>query len=92
LFYLEPYFEKLNGAHSHGDQIGRIFDFWAIVFFRQFHSKYERSPNFRATIITVKVKILVLTKNGLGHILGEFFTNSFGHLAHSLPDVDRVTR
>jgi hypothetical protein len=29
----------------------------------------------------VKVNVLILRKNGLGHILGNFFTNSSGHPA-----------
>jgi hypothetical protein len=38
-----------------GDQIGRIFAHWAIVFFGQFFEHYRSSPNFPATFIHKKV-------------------------------------
>jgi hypothetical protein len=47
---------------------------------RQFSEIYRSCPNFWAAFFTVKVKITtILTKNGLGYILGDFFTNSSGH-------------
>jgi hypothetical protein len=58
-----------------GDQIGRIFAQWATVCFRQFPKNDTKSPQFWASFS----KILILTKNGLRYILGDFFTNSSGH-------------
>jgi hypothetical protein len=39
----------------------------------------KSSPKFWATFFHGKSSTLVLTKNGLGHILGDFLTNSSGH-------------
>jgi hypothetical protein len=43
-----------------------------IVYFGQFIENYIKRPQFGATFSTVY-------KNGLGHILGDFFANSSGH-------------
>jgi hypothetical protein len=44
-------------AAVQGDQIGRIFAFWAIVFFGVLYEKYKCSPNFCATFFSsVKVQ------------------------------------
>jgi hypothetical protein len=51
------------------DRIGRIFAYWLVVFFGK---KFE-------TIFRCKKCSFVLTKNGLGHILGDIFKNLFGH-------------
>jgi hypothetical protein len=37
---------------------------------------YRSSPHFWATFFYCKIYVLHLTKNGLGNILGDFFTNS----------------
>jgi hypothetical protein len=68
-------------THNQGDQIGRIFAYWAIVYFGAvFLKKYIRS--FRAIFSTVKFMCyIILTENGLGHILGDFLANSSGHPA-----------
>jgi hypothetical protein len=51
-----------------GDQIGRLFASWALVYF-------QKSCNFFGLLFpTVPVTyVLILTKNGLGFILGDFF-------------------
>jgi hypothetical protein len=60
---------------TQGDQIGRFFCLLAIVFFGQFWK--------------IKVTyILILTKNGVGYILGDFLTNSSGHPDSILADLD----
>jgi hypothetical protein len=41
---------------------------------------YRSSPHFWTTFFHCKSDVLILTKNGLGYILGDFFTNSSGHL------------
>jgi hypothetical protein len=48
-----------------GDQIGRIFAYWAIVSFGQFIENYR---NFALNYA------LILTKNGLDYNLGDFCT------------------
>jgi hypothetical protein len=57
-----------------GDQIWRIFAHWAIVIF-----VYFLNTKVIKTFIHGKSYKLILTKNGLGHILDDFFTNSSGH-------------
>jgi GTPase SAR1 family protein len=52
-------------SYGQGDQIGRIFTYWT-----SFFENYKRSQKFRP---------LILSKNGLGNILGDFFTNPSGH-------------
>jgi hypothetical protein len=39
-----------------GDQIGRIFAYWAIVSFGRFKENFRSNPNFWAIFSTVKVK------------------------------------
>jgi hypothetical protein len=70
---------KLN--LKQGDQIGRFFAYWAIAFFGQFFEITKVAQNFGLLrYFHSSGCVLVLTKNGLGHILGYFFTNSSGHL------------
>jgi hypothetical protein len=46
--------QKCSNLPQHqGDQIGRIFAFWVIVYFGHF-KKYTISPNFWATIFHSK--------------------------------------
>jgi hypothetical protein len=47
---------------------------WAVF------ENYRRSPNFWTTFLR-KVMYSFWQKNGLGHTLGDIFTNSSGHLA-----------
>jgi hypothetical protein len=55
-----------------GDQIRRIFAFWAIVYFGLFFSGVAQIFSYLFSRYTV-------IKNVLGYILGNFFTNSSGH-------------
>jgi hypothetical protein len=52
--------------------MGRIFAYWAFVYFGQFFGKFTDtySPNFWATFYG-KRNVLILSKNGLGYILGD---------------------
>jgi hypothetical protein len=55
----------------HKGQIVRIFTFWASVIFGQVFLN-KKCP-------LLKSYVFILTKNGMGHILGYFLTNSSGH-------------
>jgi hypothetical protein len=66
-----------SGYHNQGDQIGRIFAYWSIVYFGQRLKHYRSSAKFLATFFPRYV--LILTKKWFGYILGDFFTNSSGH-------------
>jgi hypothetical protein len=53
---------------------------WAIVLCEQFFSeKYKSSLYKEQLCFRGKTYVLILTKNGLGYILGDFVTNSSGH-------------
>jgi hypothetical protein len=69
-----------------GDQIGRIFAYWALVYFGLFFENYISSTNSLATFSKCISYAFILTKSGLGDILGKFFTNSSGH-----PDIGMYT-
>jgi hypothetical protein len=56
-----------------GDQIGRIFAYWSIVFVEQCYEKFSSSPDFWATFFQGKSYVLILAKKGLGFVLGDFF-------------------
>jgi hypothetical protein len=52
------------------------------VYCRQFIENYKCSPQFcAATFFHGEGYALILTKNWLGYILGDFFENSSGHPA-----------
>jgi hypothetical protein len=58
-----------------GGPIGRIFADWVIVSFGQFLGKLQNESEHWATVIHGKNYVFILTKNGLGYTLGDFFTN-----------------
>jgi hypothetical protein len=66
-------------VYGQGDQIGRIFAYWAIVYFGQFSENYRSSPQLRGYFFHDQCYALILTKKILGYILGDFITNSSGH-------------
>jgi hypothetical protein len=68
--------------HDQGDQIGRILAYWATVSSGKFCENYGNSTNNWATIFHGKKCVLIFTRNGLGYILGDFFTN-----AHANPSI-----
>jgi hypothetical protein len=62
-----------------GDQIGRIFDHWLIIHFGQLLENHKSSPHFWATFFYGNGYLLIFTIDGLGHVLGDFCSNSSGH-------------
>jgi hypothetical protein len=68
-------------AKEQGDQIGRIFAYWVIVFFGQLFEKYRSRLIFCATLSHEKSCALILAEKCVGYILGESFTNLSGHSA-----------
>jgi hypothetical protein len=67
-----------RGSTNQGEKIGgRIFADLSIAYFGQF---WKRKGKFWATFSAVLTSnAVILTKNGLGYILGAFFTNASGH-------------
>jgi hypothetical protein len=47
-----------------------------IVYFGWFLEKYKSIPNFGASFLYGKSYVLIMRKNGLGNILGDFFDPS----------------
>jgi hypothetical protein len=62
-----------------GDRIGRIFAHWVIICFGQFFLNFRTSPHFLLLFPPKYILCINFDKNGLGYILGDFFTNSSGH-------------
>jgi hypothetical protein len=62
-----------------GDQIGRIFAHWVIVYFGHLFENYRTSTNFWGTFSLSWGYALILAKNVLGYVLGYFFKNASGH-------------
>jgi hypothetical protein len=54
--------KKKLGGREQGDQIGRNFAHWTIVFFGRVIENYIISPNLLATIFHGKIYLLALTK------------------------------
>jgi hypothetical protein len=73
----------LRQGNKQCDQIGRKFAHWVIVFFGHFFVNFRNSLHFRATFSKLDL-CTNLDKNGLGYILGDFFTNSSGHTGNKL--------
>jgi hypothetical protein len=55
-----------------GDQIGRIFTQWAIVYFGQWFENYRSSPNFLATFSRSTSYVLIFAKNDGAIFLATF--------------------
>jgi hypothetical protein len=69
----------LDGKRSQGDQFGRIFAEWVIVFSGHFFN-YKTSPHFRLLFPQLMLCInFEICKKGLGYILGDFSTTLSGH-------------
>jgi hypothetical protein len=62
-----------------GDQIGRIFAHWVIVYLGNFFLTFRSCPHVWGSFLPLLRFALFRQKIGLGHILGDFFKNSFGH-------------
>jgi hypothetical protein len=64
-------------VRDQGDQIGRIFACWQIVFFGLFFwENYRNGQKFGLLFSAVKVNAKILTKSSLGYILGDFFSKT----------------
>jgi hypothetical protein len=50
-----------------------------IYYFGQLIENYKNSPQCGTTFLTARILQYFGQKNGLGYILGDFFTNSSGH-------------
>jgi hypothetical protein len=78
-----PHLSHSGMSPKQGDQIGRIFAQWEIIYFGRLVENRKSSPYFCATFSLSTglciCDILIVTKIGLGYILGNFFTNSSGH-------------
>jgi hypothetical protein len=61
-------------------RLGEFSPKWAIVYFGQFFENCRSSLHFFATFCLSRDDVLILTKNRLGLIFGDFFTNSTGTL------------
>jgi hypothetical protein len=78
-------------GYYQGDQTERIFASWVIVFFGTFFNEKNRPKVYIGNFFRSKSYELILTQNGLGNILGDFFTNSSGHpgkYVHMYSEVD----
>jgi hypothetical protein len=85
-FWLDPITnlsDSWNGVNRRlSSRVTGLGEFWAqsvIGFFVQVIENYRISPSVWATIFHGKFYVLILTKNELGYILGDFFTVSSGH-------------
>jgi hypothetical protein len=68
-----------------GDQIGRIFAYWVIVYVGQFYAKISQYVvKILENFFHGKSNLLILAKSALGYILGDIFSNSSGHPAWML--------
>jgi hypothetical protein len=59
-------------SRQQGDQIGQIFSQWAIVYLRQLYKDYKSSPKCLPTFFLNIDYVIILTKNWLGYVLGDF--------------------
>jgi hypothetical protein len=55
---INPVFLRLAVETNQGDQIGRIFAFWAIVLFGQRLKKFSEEAKFLATFIPLKKQVM----------------------------------
>jgi hypothetical protein len=53
-----------------------------VVSFGQLLENYRSNPHFKATLFNGFIYALILTIDGFGYILGDFFTTSSGHPAY----------
>jgi hypothetical protein len=84
------YFLPWKRTRDQGDQIGRIFAYWAIVYFGQFIENYGSSPDFCAPFSHGNCAKLNLEKLVLATFWAIFFTNSSGHPARGASFVAEI--
>jgi hypothetical protein len=68
-------------TRKQGDRIGRIFVYWAIIYFCQFFWYSKVAQRFLATFFLGKCNVCFFAKHGLGYILGDFLKNPSGQEA-----------
>jgi hypothetical protein len=56
-----------------------MFAYWVVVYIGLVIKIYRHGANFWITFSQQTGQAFIVTKNGLGNILGNFFTNSSGH-------------
>jgi hypothetical protein len=71
-----------NLIHMQGDQIGRMFAHCAIDYLRLCFKSTEEALLFGLLFSRSESYASIFTEHGLGHVLGDFFTNSSGHPVH----------
>jgi hypothetical protein len=64
--------KQKNAPPEQGDQIGRTFVHWAVVSFWHFLN-FTIEAQFWATFFYSTSYVFILTKHGLGSILGDFY-------------------
>jgi hypothetical protein len=69
---LFPHQQRYVAGTDQGDQTGRIFAHWAIVYFEQFWENYKSTPNFRLHFSTVRVMHSFWHKIGWATFLATF--------------------
>jgi hypothetical protein len=84
-------FTAFSLDHKQCDRIGRFFAYWVIVYFG--HFLFKKEHKFLKTFFYGISFSLILTKNGLGHILGYSFIYCSGRPDHkcSLAEVPLLT-
>jgi hypothetical protein len=76
------FLRKTPIACDHDDQIGRIFVYWAVVYFGLLFENDKSSKNKWAHFFHGSSYVCIhFDKNGLGNSLGDSFSNSSGHRA-----------
>jgi hypothetical protein len=65
-------------ALNQGDQIGRNFAYWVIVYFGWLLVIYKSRQIFLASFYPRKSNAIILLKIHLGYIWGDFLTNASG--------------
>jgi hypothetical protein len=65
-----------------GDQIGRIFANWAIIFFGHFTENYRSSANSTGTFYHTASYVLIWTKNGLERLFHKLIWSPWTRALH----------
>jgi hypothetical protein len=73
------------GGRKQGDQIGRIFVQWTIVYFGQFYDNYKSRPHFLPFFPQYRL-FIEFDQKRFGPNFGRFFTNSSGHSGRKLTE------
>jgi hypothetical protein len=79
--HTHAYIDEFVSTYIHGDQIGRIFAHWAIIYFGQWFEKLQKENIFWAAFSHGTSYVFILSKKRVGLHFGDFFKNSSGHPA-----------